>query len=282
MDMTTQRRKAETFLSLHTNGSLLILPNIWSPIGARILEAEGYPAVATASSAISASLGYDDGEKIKRSTLISILSRVAGSVDIPVTADIEAGYGKTISQLEDTILQVIDAGVVGINIEDSLVEGGPLRSIAEQCERIEHIRAVSGHRGLPLVINARVDSFVSDSFKTNQARIEEAVVRGQAYAKAGADCVYPMCAGGVETLKELRDRIDSPINVLAAHDAAPLAVLKDIGINRVSFGPYIFRSCLKKFVNIVHVLRDLGGYECFGEETMTRNEARVFLRREAE
>ncbi len=105
---------------MHTNGRLLILPNIWDPIGARILAAKGYPAIATASAADSASLGYEDGEKIKLSTLIYIISRIAHSVDTPVTADIETGYAQTISQLEETKQQVTESGVVGINIEDSL------------------------------------------------------------------------------------------------------------------------------------------------------------------
>ena len=126
MSRKSQKQKAQDFLALHTRGELLILPNIWNPIGARILQAKGYPAVATASAAVSASLGYQDGEKIKRSTLIDLIRRIAASVEIPVTADIESGYGESISELEATISEVIDAGVVGINIEDSLREGGAL------------------------------------------------------------------------------------------------------------------------------------------------------------
>ncbi len=273
----TQRKKAEILLSLHTNGRLLILPNIWDPIGARILETKGYPAVATASSAISASMGYEDGEKIKLSTLIYIISRIASSVDIPVTADIESGYAKTISQLEETILQVIDSGVVGVNIEDSLEESGALRSIEEQSGRIAKIREVCAHQGLHLVINARVDSFISDFFPTRESKIEEAVVRAKSYSEVGADCIYPMGPGDIDTLKELRDRIYSPINVLATPNAAPLPVLQEIGINRVSFGPFIFRSCLKKFENIIDALHDLKSYECFGENMMSRTDANSYL-----
>lgn len=282
MNSTTQRAKAQNLLSLHTNGKLLILPNIWDPIGARILEAKGYPAIATASSAISASLGYEDGEKIRLSTLIYIISRIARSVDVPVTADIESGYSETISELEETILQVIDSDVVGINIEDSLEEGAALRSIEEQCKRIARIREVSARQGLHLVINARVDSFVSNVFPTKEAKIEEAVVRAKAYSKAGADCIYPMGPGDVETLKELRDRIDSPINVLATPNGAPLPVLQEICINRVSFGPFIFRSCLKKFVDIVDALHDLESYDCFGANMMSRVDTNVYLIHEHE
>jgi 2-methylisocitrate lyase-like PEP mutase family enzyme len=277
MKRTRQSKKAQDFLSLHTSGKLLILPNIWDPIGARILEAKGYPAVATASAAVSASLGYEDGEMMRRSTLIDILTRIARSVDIPVTADIESGYGKTISKLEESILQVIDSGVVGINIEDSLKEGEALRPIEAQCKRIAKVREVSNRRGVHLVINARVDSFLSSSFPTNKERIEEAVLRAKAYRAAGADCIYPVGPGDKETIIELRRRIVGPINILATATATPLRNLQEIGINRVSFGPFVFRSCLKKFVDIANALHNLQGYECFGGNTMSKSDVHEYL-----
>lgn len=282
MNITLQQKKAQTLLALHTNGKLLILPNIWDPIGARILEAKGYPAVATASAAVSSSLGYADGEKIKRSTLMDVLSRISGSVDVPVTADIESGYGETLSELEETILQVIDSGVAGINIEDSLKEEGALRSIEAQCERIAKVRKASGDQGIHLVINARVDTFLSDAFPTKQAKIEEAVKRAKAYSDAGADCIFPVGPGDSETLKELRSRITAPLNVIASRNAAPLTVLQEIGINRVSFGPFIFRSVMKKFVDIVDALCDYKSYDCFGENMLSKTDADPFLRDERE
>jgi 2-methylisocitrate lyase-like PEP mutase family enzyme len=277
MNTSAQRKKAEAFLSLHTNGRMLVLPNIWDPIGARILQAKGYPAVATASSAISSSLGYEDGQMIGLSTLISIISRIANSVDVPVTADIESGYGETIEELKKTIVQVIDSGVVGINIEDSLEEGGALRPMGDQCERIAVVREVSDKLDMHLVINARVDSFFSGSFPTTEARIEEAVVRAKAYSKAGADCIYPIGPGDAPTLKVLRDRIASPMNILASANAEPLTTLREIGINRASFGPYVFRSCLKKFIDIVEALHNSQGYECFSANMLSRNDTKAFL-----
>lgn len=282
MIKSAQKKKAQVLLALHTTGRLLILPNIWNPIGARILEAKGYPAVATASAAVSASLGYEDGERIKRSTLIEVLKRIAGSVDVPVTADIESGYGRTLPKLEETIHQVLDAGVVGINIEDSFEEGHALRPIEAQCKRMAKIREAADRRGIHLVINARIDSFLSDSFTTNEARIEEAVVRAKSYAEAGADCIYPIGPGDSATVTELRRRIATPINILASSKAVSLSELQAIGINRVSFGPNIFRSCLKKFVDIVDVLHNLKGYECFAENTMTGLDVRPFLLDERE
>jgi 2-methylisocitrate lyase-like PEP mutase family enzyme len=257
-----QREKADVLRSLHTRGRLLILPNIWNPIGARILQARGYPAVATASAAVSASLGYRDGERIRRSTLIDIIARIARSVEIPVTADIEAGYAKTPGELEDTTRAVIDAGVVGVNIEDGLEDGGALRSIDEQCARIATVRETAAHHGVPLVINARIDSYMSSVHAGTGGATEDAMSRAAAYAKAGADCVYPIGPGDEPTARALRSRIASPINILVTPTAAPLRVLESIGINRVSFGPYVFRTLMKRFVDIADAVmkeRDASG-----------------------
>ncbi len=244
-------------LFLHGRGDLLILPNVWSPIGARILQAKGYPAVATASAAISASMGYEDGEKINRSTLIAIIGRIARSVDVPVTADIEAGYGESILELEETVRQVIECGVAGVNIEDSLEEGGPLRPVEEQCRRISAVRRVAEAQGLHLVMNARIDSYLSSSFPNHEDATEEAVRRAKAYSEAGADCIYPIGPGDEQTVRALRNRIESPINILATPGAASLSFMRKIGVNRVSFGPFVFRSCLKRFADIAADLKNL-------------------------
>lgn len=265
VDKSTQINKARVLLSLHTQTALLVLPNIWNPIGARVLQAKGYPAVATASAAISASLGYRDGEKLKRSSLIDLTGRIARSVDVPVTADIEAGYGGTIADLAETINEVIDSGVVGVNIEDSFEVEGVLRPIEEQCQRISVARQVADRRGIPLVINARVDSFLSSSFVDHGDATEDAVTRARAYAKAGADCIYPIGPGDLETAAVLRAGIELPINILVTPLAAPLKALETIGVNRVSFGPFVFRACLRKFVDIAETLLNQGDSSCFSD-----------------
>jgi 2-methylisocitrate lyase-like PEP mutase family enzyme len=282
MNRKLQEQKALSFKSLHSNGRLLILPNIWNPIGARILEAKGFPAAATASAAVSASLGYEDGEKIKLSTLIDIITRIADSVSIPVTADIESGYANSLTELNETILQVIDSGVIGINIEDSLEEGGALRTINEQCERISAVKDTSEGLGIHLFINARVDSFLTNTFQTKEERIEDSITRARAYTEAGADCIYPVGPGDKETLNILRSRITLPINILALPKAEPLTVMQEIGINRVSFGPFIFRSCLKKFVDIADELHSLGDYKCYSKDMMSAAKTNQFLIHEKE
>jgi len=282
MNKISQQKKAENFLNLHKQDKLLVLPNIWNPIGARILEAKGFPAAATASAAISSSLGYKDGEKIKLSTHLDIIERIVKSVDIPVTADIEGGYASDIKSLKDSINMVIDTGVAGINIEDSLEEGGSLRNIEEQCERITAVRDVAKKRKLHLVINARIDCFLSDTNKSKETIVDETVKRAEIYINAGADLVYPVGVLDLETITSLRKRISSPINILGSHRTISLKTLQDIGINRVTFGPFVFRSALKKFVNIIEVLRGLGGYESFSDDTYSYTEVLQFLREEKE
>ncbi len=282
MENNTQQKKAEDFLALHKQDKLLVLPNIWNPIGARILEAKGFPAAATASAAISSSLGYMDGEKIMFSTHLDIIERIVKSVNIPVTADIENGYASDIKNLRDSMNKVIDTGVAGINIEDSVEEEGSLRNIEEQCERIKTVREVSGQRELHLVINARIDCFLSDTKKPKEEVIEETVKRADAYSKAGADLVYPVGVLDLETITTLRKEISTPINILGSHKTIPLKTMQDIGINRVTFGPFLFRSALKKFVNIIEELSDLGSYESFSDDTYSYTETLQFLRDEKE
>lgn len=280
MNSGSQKEKAETLLALHTRGDLLVLPNVWNPIGSRVLEKKGYPAVATASAAIAASLGYQDGEKIKRSTLMDVIERIVSSVDVPVTADIEAGYGETLPELEVTVQQVLKIGVAGVNIEDSF-GGGALRSIEDQCQRISLLRQVADRHGVHLVINARIDSYFSTSFTTKEEATKEAVSRANAYSGAGADCVYPMGPGDEATVRLLRKRVEAPLNILVSPTAAPLPVLQSIGVNRVSFGPFIFRSCLRKFSDIADQLHTTGDYACFSD-MMPRVESDEYLLHEHE
>jgi 2-methylisocitrate lyase-like PEP mutase family enzyme len=276
MTHAPRKEKAQALLSLHAGGSMLVLPNVWNPIGARVLEKKGYPAVATASAAISASLGYQDGERILRSTMIDLIGRIARSVDVPVTADIEAGYGESLSELEATAEQVIDAGVVGVNIEDGLDWGGGLRPVDEQCGRIAALRRVADRRGLHLVINARADTFVSSGFADAEQAMDDAAARASAYRAAGADCIYPIGPGDEPTVRALRARIAGPINILATPGATPLAVLREIGVNRVSFGPFLFRSCLRKFIDIADDLSTTGDYTRFAD-MLSRAETYEFL-----
>jgi 2-methylisocitrate lyase-like PEP mutase family enzyme len=278
MNLNSQSEKAKEFLSLHRSDKILLLPNIWDPIGARILQAKGFPAAATASAAISASLGYKDGEKIKYSSHLEIIKRIANSVDIPVTADIESGYASDLNQLNENINFLLDAGAVGINLEDSIGKEGILRNINEQSERISVIRETAEKRGIHLVINARTDVFLSKENRPMEELISEAIKRAEVYINAGADCFYPVGVLDLETVKILRKEITAPINILGSAKSVPLKTLREIGINRVSFGPFIFRSLLKKFSDIADEISGLGSYDSFGKNIFSFDDVQKFLR----
>ncbi len=282
MHVDLQRKNAEKFLSLHKSGKMLLLPNIWDPIGARILEVKGLQAVATASAAISASLGYKDGEKIKFTTHLEIIKRISGSINIPLSADIESGYSYDLNRLVKNINLLIDTGAVGINIEDSVGKEGKLRIINEQCERISTIRGTAERRGIHLVINARTDCFLSKEKKPEKEAIAEAIKRANEYIQAGADCIYPVGVLDLNTVKTLREEISSPINILGSSRSVPLKTLQEIGINRVSFGPFIFRSLLKNFVDIIDEINILGSYDSFGKNTFSFDDIQDFLKPENE
>ncbi len=273
----SQAAKAQILLTLHNNGKLLILPNVWNPIGARMLESKSFPAVATASAAIAESLGYSDGEQLKLDSMLDMIARIVRSVNVPVTADLEAGYSDSISGLQENISRLLDTGAVGINFEDSWDDSAHLRPIPEQVERIQAVRAVAEKRGIPLVINARADSFFAEGFSSLEDRIEDVITRANAYLKAGADCTYPIGASDKETLKVLRQRINAPINVLASAKTASLKELQEIGINRVSFGPYVFRSLLAKESAMYDEFNNLGSYDIVTNGIFTGSDVQKYL-----
>ena len=273
----SQAAKAGQLLSLHNNGKLLILPNVWNPIGARMLQAKGYPAVATASAAIAESLGYSDGEQLKLDTMLDMVARIVRSVDLPVTADFEAGYSDSIENLQENISRLLDTGAVGINFEDSWDDSSRLRPISEQVERIKAVREAADRKGIHLVINARTDSFFAEGFASEEERVEDVVTRLNAYAQAGADCVYPIGCGDKETLKILRKKISAPINVLATAKTASLKELQDLDINRVSFGPYLFRSLLAKLSEMQDEILNMGGYDIVMNGILSGSDMKKYL-----
>lgn len=273
----SQAAKAQQLLSLHNNGKLLILPNVWNPIGARMLQAKGYPAVATASAAIAESLGYSDGEQLKLDTMLDMVTRIVRSVDVPVTVDFEAGYSNVIEGLQENITRLLETGAVGLNFEDSWGDSKYLRPIPEQVERIRAVREVAERRGIHLVINARADSFFAEGFSSDEERIEDVITRLNAYIEAGADCVYPVGRGDKATLTILRKRISAPINVLATAKTASLKELQEMGINRVSFGPYIFRSLLAKMSAMQDEILNMGEYGIVMDGIWTGGDVKKYL-----
>lgn len=234
--MVTQREKAVRFREMHRSGDILVLANAWDVASARIFEEAGFPAIATTSAGIAISLGYPDGQRIGRDEMLGVVARIAGSVSVPVTADMEAGYGESETELAETVTRLISAGAIGLNIEDSTKRpGNPLFDAETQVRKIATVRKVSDSRGVPLVINARTDALVlGQGDKTS--RLKEAISRGKAYRDAGADCIFPLGAIDPGTIKEIVRQLDCPINILATKDVPRVADLAKLGVRRVSLG----------------------------------------------
>jgi 2-methylisocitrate lyase-like PEP mutase family enzyme len=246
--------KAQDFLALHAAPELLVLPNIWDPLGAQLLVSMGFPAVATASASVAYSLGYDDGEVISFETMLNAVSCIVSAVSVPVSADIERGYASNTSELTDHIHRLLEVGVVGINLEDSVSEEGPLRTIDRQVERIHAVVQAAQTVGVPLVINARIDTFLERSNASLSARIESTITRARAYVDAGATCVCPIGAGSLEVINPIIGAIDSFINVYLSPTCASMPHLEEAGVSRVSTGPGMIKASLAAMRQMAHGL----------------------------
>lgn len=210
----------------------LVLVNAWDAASARMVETAGATAVATSSSAVSWSLGYQDGNHLPRHLAMEALARIAKATRLPVTADIETGYGRTNEELQATARAVLDAGAVGINIEDSAEQ--PLSDIAEHSKRIALIRRTADDAGVRLFINARTDTYWSGKFPDNA--YEETLRRAEAYQKAGADGIFVPGLADLHVLHELSRRISLPLNALAGVGSPSPGELHDAGVRRISIG----------------------------------------------
>jgi 2-methylisocitrate lyase-like PEP mutase family enzyme len=236
---TDAQTKAVLLRSLHRPGSPLVLPNAWDVMSARLLTEAGFPAVATSSAAVAFALGYEDGEAAPAEQMLAAASRIAHAVQVPVTADLEAGYGLA---PEELVERTLAAGVVGCNLEDTDHGIGALGDASRQAERLAAVRAAGDAAGVPLVINARVDVFVRASGRPESELVDDAVARGRAYLDAGADCVYPIGAAEPATIARLVAEVGGPVNALTRPGAPGVRHLAELGLARVSFGSGLYRT----------------------------------------
>jgi 2-methylisocitrate lyase-like PEP mutase family enzyme len=219
---------------------MLVLQNAWDVTSATMFAGlEGCRALATSSAAIAEAHGYPDGERIPREEMLDVVARIARAVDVPVTADPEAGYGDPAATAEGAI----EAGAVGLNLEDGM---GP---VEEHMTRIRVVRAVAEERGVPLVINARTDVFLH-----GDGDVDEAVRRGNAYLEAGADCVFPIMVEEAEAIRRLAAEIRGPINVLHRQGIPSVAELERLGVARVSVGSGLYRAALARAAELAGAL----------------------------
>src|SRR5262245_7195500 len=232
MDRTVQGQKAALLKKLHHGAKILVLANAWDAISARIVEEIGFPAVATTSAGVAATLGYPEGQRVSRGEMLEVVARVARAVQVPVTADMEAGYGTTPEEMADTALALIEAGAVGLNLEDVTGEDESSQVELElQIENIRAIRRASESAGVPLVINALMDGYLMP-IGPAETRFERTVERLRAYAKAGADCVFAPAVKDTETIAKLVKAVEAPLNILLMPGAPNLNELEKLGVAR--------------------------------------------------
>jgi 2-methylisocitrate lyase-like PEP mutase family enzyme len=226
--------RADRLRALHVPGRPLVLVNVWDAASARTVAAvPGCAAIATASWSVAAAHGLPDGEVLARERMIDAVAQVAAAVELPVTADLEAGYGATPEAVGETIALAIEAGAVGGNLEDGTGDGpAPLRPLEESVARVAAAVRAGDPTGVPFVVNARTDVFLAGG-----GDVEEALARGRAYAAAGAACVFVPGVRDPATIERLVTGIDAPVSVLAGAGSPSLAELAELGVARVSIGP---------------------------------------------
>jgi 2-methylisocitrate lyase-like PEP mutase family enzyme len=254
MDRVAQAQKSAKLKKLHEGPKILVLPNAWDVISARIVEEMGFPAVATTSAGVAAALGYPDGQRVSRGEMLEVIARVARAVQVPVTADMEAGYGTTPAEMAETARELIASGAVGLNLED--VTGDDESTQVEvnlQVEKIRAIREASASAGTPLVINARTDVYLMP-IGPAETRFERTVERLRAYAKAGADCVFAPALKDAETIGKLVKAVDAPLNILLMPGAPSIGELEKLGVARASIGSGLMRASLGTARNIAKAM----------------------------
>lgn len=272
-----QREQADTLRALHHKTEPLVFVNAYDAVSARIVESLGFPAVATTSAVIANAEGYTDGHGIPRDAMLARIAPIAAAVAVPVTADLEGGYGPGVADAVATARGAIAAGAVGLNFEDSTHDPAvPLLPVEAQSERIRAIRATGVELGAPLVINARTDVYFTDGDET--ALFDETVARAKAYLAAGADCIFVPFIDDESLIGRLAAAIPGPMNVLAGATTPDVATLARIGVRRISLGSAPGAYALAAFRRAALEVRDCGTYE-FARERISHRELNALFTR---
>lgn len=241
--------RCEILRSLHVPGRPLLLPNAWDAASARAVVAAGFPVVATTSSGVANALGYKDHQGAPRDEMLAAAARIARAVDVPVTVDAEAGYGLEPAELVEELQRV---GAAGSNLEDTDHDAGALRDADDQAAWLREVREAADASGYGLVVNARVDVFLSAAADVPQPQlVPDALARARAYLEAGADCVYPIALWDAGALRAFVEGAGGPVNALAFPKAPPVADLAALGVARVSWGGLLHRAAVEHFAGIL-------------------------------
>jgi len=248
MIKSKQKEQAKLFNKLHHSNEMLIIPNAWSAGSALVFEKQGFKAIATTSAGIAYSLGYPDGEDISLEDLCLVVKQITKRISIPLSVDFERGYGTSIEEIKENVKQVILAGAVGINIEDGL-PNNTLEELDYQIRMIKAISELKQELDIPFVINARTCAYwlnVADE----ERKMAIAIERGNAFAKAGADCIFIPGPLNQETVHKLVKKIDAPLNIIANPIFNDFDAMNSIGVKRLSMGSGAVRSVFNHLINI--------------------------------
>lgn len=260
MDRSDLAECARRFRALHDRTRVLLVPNAWDAGSARVLESLGFPAIATTSGGMAWSLGWPDGERAPLDELVAATARLVRAVAVPVSADIESGYGATPDAVGANVRRFIDAGVVGINLEDGIAHAS-LRDSDDAAARIGAARRAADAAGIDLFINARIDTWIMGLGGSEKDRIAETVRRAAAYLEAGADGIYPIGVAMPESIQALCRSIDAPVNIGARPGLPPLGELARLGVTRVTTATRLATLALGAVRNATAALQADGGFD---------------------
>lgn len=244
---------------LHKAPPILVLVNVWDAASARLVEAEGFPAIATTSAGVANSLGYSDGGAVPPQEMLQAVARITRAVSVPVSADVEHGYATTPDALADMVLKFIAAGAVGVNLEDHVPGAADLEPLLVQCDKLSTVVKAAAKSGVPVVINARTDVFLKN-VGDPEARLGVAIERGNAFLNAGADCVFVPGVRDKETIAALVAGIKGPVNILGVKGSPKVAELERLGVARVSVGSGPYRATAALMQSIAHEMKTAGSY----------------------
>jgi 2-methylisocitrate lyase-like PEP mutase family enzyme len=245
-------RHCDLLRSLHVAGRPLVLPNAWDVASARAVEAAGFPVVATTSGGVAAALGYEDHEHAPGEEMVAAAGRISGGVGVPVTVDAEAGYGMEPAEL---VAALRGAGAAGCNLEDTDHAAGTLRDPASHAAWLRAAREAASALDYRLVINARIDVFLSalltGSDTAQTELVPDGLLRAQAYLDAGVDCVFPIALWEVDALRAFVSDTPGPVNVLKTPRTPAFGQLAELGVARVSYGSLLHRDAMTQFGDVL-------------------------------
>ncbi len=275
MNRQAQIVRAERFRTLHERSQVLLLPNAWDAGSARMLGDLGFGAIATTSGGVAWSLGYADGEHTPLGEVLAAMRRIVRATGLPVSVDFEAGYGDTPEDVATSVRELIDTGVVGINLEDGIAHVS-LRDVDDASQRITAAREAARSSGVPLFINARVDVWMCGFGASETDRIEEAIRRARAYLAAGADCIYPIGLTDRNTIATLVEALDAPINVGTFPGLPDLAELRHLGVARVTTATLLASVALSAARDVARTVRDSGRFDALAASFTYFDAQRLF------